>query len=52
MTVTDVMVGVPLPQAFEGVQTNVPDPLQTTVTETVFAEPVIVAADDGVTLQL
>jgi hypothetical protein len=52
LIVTDRLLGDPLPQVLEGVQTIVPDVFQTTVTETVFADPVIVAAEDGLTLQL
>jgi hypothetical protein len=49
-TVTLNVLGVPLPQELEGVQDKTPDALH--VTETAFPVPVIVAADDGFTLQL
>jgi hypothetical protein len=50
LTVTDKVVGVPLPHVFEGVQVKIPDALHET--ETTFPDPVIVAAEDGFTLQL
>jgi hypothetical protein len=49
-TVTDRVLAVPLPHVFKGVQDNTPELFH--VTETVFADPVIVAAEDGLTLQL
>jgi hypothetical protein len=51
-TVTDKEVEDPFPHVLKGVHTNVPDVFQTTVTEPVFADTIIVADEVGLTLQL
>jgi hypothetical protein len=50
LTVTEIVFGVPLPHPFIGVHDNIPELFHET--ETAFPDPEIVAAVEGITLQL